>query len=115
MQKKKIDSLILFPPEKSVKQKSHCSIKQFLGSTFYSDEEIDSEMFAEFHIPPNIVILKSENKVGIDHIAYEASDVNCNTKIKTRCPECESNCLLINSKDTIGFDLKIIKSKNSKV
>lgn len=118
--KKHDDYLLLFPPEKSLKKKSFSSIRQFLGSTFYSDEEISSEMFAEFHMPPNILILKSEIKTGIDHIAYETDSIDETNfsliESKTNCPECMNKSFLINkSEELIGFNLKIMKSKNLKV
>lgn len=111
--------VVLEPPEKPRKGKHHNSIRQFVGPFLPEGEFIDPEMFAEFHIPPDIILQKSTNASGLNHISFEVDDVKkVFDKFKKwgivegGCSSCRGfNSFTVKSRDVIGVGIEFF-SKN---
>lgn len=116
------DFLVLDPPEKPTRGRAGLLIRQFVGPASSDSDFIDPGMFAEFHMPPEIILSQSNSGfVGIHHVAYEVDNIK-ETSLKFRdlgiveegCSECRGmSCFTIkNSKSFMGLSIEVF-SRNS--
>lgn len=113
--------LVLDPPEKPKKEKHHFSVRQFVGPFLPESENMDPGMFAEFHMPPQIVISESQNRTcGIHHVSYEVDNIR-DAAIKFQkfgiveggCSECSNaSSFTVKSRDILGVGIEFF-SRNS--
>lgn len=84
----KAKCIALEPPEKPKTDKLHWSIRQYVGPILPDSEKMNPDLFAEFHMPPEIFVSdgtpdsivgkwveRRDGIGGVHHIAYQVESV----------------------------------------
>ena len=84
----KAKCIALEPPEKPKVENLHWVINQYVGNPFLDDHEVEKELFAQFHLPPEIFVSdgtpdsivgkwveRRDGVGGVHHMAYQVESV----------------------------------------
>jgi len=84
----KAKCIALEPPEKPKVENLHWVINQYVGNPFLDEHEVEKELFAQFHLPPEIFVSdgtpdsivgkwveRRDGVGGVHHMAYQVESV----------------------------------------